>query len=204
MVVGGAVGQGVFPPLVAPEIGVPGLGPIYAPWHRFLTRGVGRGTIQRVTRDTRTTDDLAEAFLTASRVLVGLAVQSLAAAPVDITLAQHRVLVLLASGGELQIGDIATELRINPSNATRHCDRLQKLGLLARRRSVADGRVVQVELTEAGRKVVAAVSEARRHEISRVLEDMPADHRAAVLAALESFAEAAHERADRDWVTHVW
>src|SRR4051794_34483985 len=52
-----------------------------------------------VTRSARSTDDLAEAFLTASRVLVGLAVHSLAASPVDITLAQHRVLVMLASHG---------------------------------------------------------------------------------------------------------
>ena len=157
-----------------------------------------------MTRTASSTENLAEAFLTASRVLVGLAVQSLAAAPVDVTLAQHRVLVLLASRGEQQIGEIATELRVNPSNATRHCDRLQKLGLITRRRSVADGRVVQVALTDAGRKVVAAVSDARREEISRVLEEMPADQRSAVLAALESFAAAAHERADRDWVTHVW
>ena len=157
-----------------------------------------------MTRTSRSTDELAEAFLTASRVLVGLAVQSLGAAPVEITMAQHRVLVLLASRGEQQIGDIATELRVNPSNATRHCDRLQKLGLLARERSTADGRVVQVALTDAGRMVVDAVSEARREEISRVLGEMPADQRSAVLAALESFAEAAHERSDRDWATNVW
>ena len=99
-----------------------------------------------MTRTSRSTDELAEAFLTASRALVGLAVQSLGAAPVEITMAQHRVLVLLASRGEQQIGDIAAELRVNPSNATRHCDRLQKLGLLARQRSTIDGRVVQVAL----------------------------------------------------------
>ncbi len=157
-----------------------------------------------MTRTSRSTDELAEAFLTASRALVGLAVQSLGAAPVEITMAQHRVLVLLASRGEQQIGDIAAELRVNPSNATRHCDRLQKLGLLARQRSTIDGRVVQVALTDAGRKVVDAVSDARREEIARVLGEMPADQRSAVLAALESFSEAAHERADQDWVTNVW
>ena len=157
-----------------------------------------------MSRTTRDDDQLAEAFLTASRVLVGLAVQSLNAAPVDITLAQHRVLVLLASQGDQQVGDIAAELRVNPSNATRHCDRLQKLGLIVRRRSAADGRVVHVALTAAGRKVVEAVSRSRHEEISRVLAEMPADQRTAVLAALESFASAAQERADRDWVTHVW
>ena len=154
-----------------------------------------------MSRTPRDTDDLAEAFVTASRALVGLAVASLAAAPVEVTLAQHRVLVLLASRGDQQIGEIAAELRVNPSNASRHCDRLQKLGLVARRRSTADGRVVKVTLTEAGRKVIEAVSQARREEVSTVLAEMPADQRPAMLAALESFASAAHERPGRDWVT---
>lgn len=151
-----------------------------------------------------TSEELADEFLTASRVLVGLAVQSLAASPVDVTLAQHRVLVLLAAHGELTIGAIADELGVNPSNATRHCDRLQRLGLLERRRCDEDGRVVRVALTSAGRDVVAAVSDARRQDVTRVLDAMSTTEASSMLKALRAFSEAAHERADREWVTHVW
>ena len=114
-------------------------------------------------------DQLVEEFLTASRALVGLAVQSVAESPVEVTLVQYRVLVLLAARGEQQVGDIAAALGVNPSNATRHCDRLQRLGLVARRRSTDDGRVVRVGLTDGGKQVVEAVTARRRAEVQRVV-----------------------------------
>ncbi|GAA2137733.1 MarR family transcriptional regulator [Nocardioides koreensis] len=151
-----------------------------------------------------TSEELADEFLAASRVLVGLAVQSLAASPVDVTLVQYRVLVLLAAHGELTIGAIAGELGVNPSNATRHCDRLQRLGLLVRRRCDEDGRVVRVALTSAGRAVVDAVTDARRRDVTRILDGMSTTQWSVMLKALRAFSEAAHEPADREWVTHVW
>ena len=158
------------------------------------------GKSRRVTHS----EDLADEFLTASRVLVGLAVHSLAASPVEITLVQHRVLVLLAAHGELTVGAVATELGVNPSNATRHCDRLQRLGLVDRRRCDEDGRVVRVALTGDGRHVVAAVSEARRRDVVQVLDAMPDQERPTMVKALRAFSEAAREPADRDWATNIW
>src|SRR6476619_2189486 len=102
--------------------------------------------------------ELVDEFLRASRALVGLSLQSVAASPVEVTLLQHRVLVLLAVGGEQAVGDIAAELGVNPSNATRHCDRLQRLGLVERQRSASDGRVVHIARTPAGRTVIEAVA----------------------------------------------
>jgi hypothetical protein len=69
---------------------------------------------------------LVEAFLTASRVLVAVAARSLAAGNAEITLAQHRALVVLASRGAQRIADLAKLLGVNSSNATRNCDRLQR------------------------------------------------------------------------------
>ena len=129
-------------------------------------------------------DDLADAFLTASRALIGLAVRSIEAAPVDVTVAQHRVLVLLAARGDLTIGDLADGLGVNPSNATRYCDRLQRLGLVHRARSVEDGRMVQVRLTQEGQALVTAVTERRRQEIDQVLERMTGPDAVRVVAAL--------------------
>ncbi|MFC4787234.1 MarR family winged helix-turn-helix transcriptional regulator [Nocardioides sp. MAHUQ-72] len=146
-------------------------------------------------------DELVEEFLRASRALVGLSVQSVAAAPVEVTLVQHRLLVLLAARGEQTVGDIAAELGVNPSNATRHCDRLQRLGLVERRRSEQDGRVVQIALTGAGREVVEAVSARRRDQVRQVLDGMAVEDVEAVLAGLRAFSDAAHESAERDWVT---
>ena len=149
-------------------------------------------------------DDLADAFLTASRALIGLAVRSIEAAPVDVTVAQHRVLVLLAARGELTIGDLADGLGVNPSNATRYCDRLQRLGLVHRARSVEDGRMVRVGLTQEGQALVTAVTERRRQEVDEVLERMTGPDAIRVVAALRAFNRAAGEVEDRDWAARFW
>jgi DNA-binding MarR family transcriptional regulator len=109
-------------------------------------------------------DELAETFVTASRALVGIAIRSIQAAPVPVTVPQHRVLVLLAANGPQAVGTLAQALGVNPSNATRVCDRLQRLHLVERSRSTSDGRAVHVTITPAGRQLVDAVSELRRSE----------------------------------------
>ena len=149
-------------------------------------------------------DDLADAFLTASRALIGLAVRSIEAAPVDVTVAQHRVLVLLAARGDLTIGDLADGLGVNPSNATRYCDRLQRLELVHRARSVEDGRMVRVGLTQEGQALVTAVTERRRQEVDEVLERMTGPDAIRVVAALRAFNRAAGEVEDRDWAARFW
>ena len=146
-------------------------------------------------------DELADAFLTASRVLVAVAVRSIEAAPVEVTLPQFRVLVLVASRGEQTVGQVALELGVNSSNATRVCDRLEQLGLVRRRRSSTDRRVVKVGLTDAGQDLVDAVTQIRRAEIVAVLSRMPDLDAARATRVLEGFATAAQEPEDRYWVT---
>ncbi|WP_344341640.1 hypothetical protein, partial [Streptomyces rhizosphaericus] len=62
-------------------------------------------------------DEVVDEFITAGRALVALAVRSINAAPVEVTLVQHRVLVLLASRGEQSVNALADELGVNASNA---------------------------------------------------------------------------------------
>ena len=51
-------------------------------------------------------DHLVEAFLTASRVLVAVAARSPATKNAEITLPQHRTLVMLASRGPQRVADL--------------------------------------------------------------------------------------------------
>jgi DNA-binding MarR family transcriptional regulator len=148
--------------------------------------------------------ELADAFVTASRALISLAVRSIDDAPQEVTVAQHRVLVLLAARGDLTIGAIAEGLGVNPSNATRYCDRLQRLELLTRTRSPADGRVVLVSLTKAGKALVGDVTRRRRAEVEKVLARMTAADTAGMLDALRAFNRAADELEDRDWASALW
>ena len=145
------------------------------------------------------TEAAADAFLTVSRALVGIAVRSLNAAPVEVTPAQHRLLVLLATGGDQTVGALADQLEVNASNASRLCDRLQRLGLVARDRSSTDRRAVHVSLTAGGRDLLEAVRVHRRDDVRRVLEQMPGDEVAACIRALTVFADAAHEVGEAEW-----
>ena len=143
--------------------------------------------------------ELVEAFLTASRALVAVAARSLAVGDAEITLPQHRALVVLASRGPQRITDLADLLAVNGSTATRLCDRLQRRGLLQRERSTEDRRTVRVSLTAAGVRLLQQITEARRQEINRILQAMPIRSRASVLAALRGFAEAAGEVPEQNW-----
>ena len=141
-------------------------------------------------------DDLAEAFVAASRALVGIAVRSVAASEVPLTVPQHRVLGLLATEGDLTVGEVATLLGVNQSNASRICDRLQRLGLVSRERAVEDGRVVLVRLAPAGQRAVDAVTALRRAEVGTVLEQVSLEDARGAVAALEAFSAAARAHDD--------
>jgi DNA-binding MarR family transcriptional regulator len=145
--------------------------------------------------------ELAETMLRVGGVLLSLAVRTVADGPAGVTVVQHRVLVSLAEEGTLTVNQIARRLGVDQSNASRLCARLERLGLLARRRARHDGRAVDVALTPAGERQVSAVNEARRKAIAAILARMPdQDARSAVLA-LQRFGDAARSsrQADPAW-----
>lgn len=142
------------------------------------------------------TPDAAEVFITASRALVGIAIRSINAAPVEITIPQHRLLVLLATSGTQSIGELADQLGIDQSNASRLCGRLQRLGLIDRQRSRTDGRAIDVHLSPAGTSLLRAVNSSRRREVQRILSSMPERAVESAVQALTAFSEAAHETSE--------
>ncbi len=143
--------------------------------------------------------ELADAFISASRALVAVAARSLADLGEEITLPQYRALVVLATRGPQRAADLSTALSVTPGTGSRMIERLVRKQLVRRTRSHADRRSVSVHLTAAGREVVAQVTASRREQISQILESMPTDGRAALSAALRSFAEAAGEAPEPDW-----
>jgi DNA-binding MarR family transcriptional regulator len=144
-------------------------------------------------------DELVDGVLAASRALVAVAARSLATVADDVTLAQYRVLIELASRGPLRLADLAGALGVDRSTATRMCDRLVRKGLVSRRRISADRRGVRVALTSAGADVVADVSRRRRAEIATIVARIPAAGQPAVVVALRAFADAAGEVPEQDW-----
>lgn len=149
--------------------------------------------------DLSAADPVIDAVLRASRALVAVAARSLAQAAADVTLPQYRALVLLAGRGSQSLADLAHTLGVNPSTATRMCDRLVSKRLVRRRTVPGDRRQVSLNLTEAGRELVDEVSDARRKEIAAIVGAIPASRRSHVIAALDAFSAAAGELAEEDW-----
>jgi DNA-binding MarR family transcriptional regulator len=144
-------------------------------------------------------DELIDALLSASRVMVGLAARSLADLDSDVTLPQYRALVVLASRGPQRVVDISTELGVNSSTGTRMCERLVRKGLVSRDRSDADRREVRLTLTPAGEYLVEEVTRRRRTELARIVETVPEVWQEPVTTALRSLATTAGELPDSEW-----
>lgn len=144
-------------------------------------------------------------MLRASRALVGIAAASLAGLEESVTLPQFRVLVLVYTRGPLNLASVADALDVNPSNASRTCDRLIRAGLLDRRESAVDRRNVVLNLTPTGRRLVEKVNKRRRAAIERVLRKMSASDRRSLAEALAVFAAAAGESDDvAKLLTVIW
>jgi DNA-binding MarR family transcriptional regulator len=144
--------------------------------------------------DTQVTpDELVDTVLAASRALVAVAARSLAAAGDEVTLPQYRALVVLASQGPQGTAELAAALAVNPSTATRMCDRLVRKGLVRRHRQSGDRRAIRIALTPSGRDLVAEVSRQRRAELARLLGALPPEEHEPVISAFRAFAAAAGE-----------
>lgn len=144
-------------------------------------------------------DELVDAVLRTSRLLVAVALRSLSAAAEEVTLPQYRALVVLADRGPQRVADLAAELDVSSSTATRMCDRLERKELAHRSTDADDRRVTTVAITSTGRAVVDQVVEARRAEIARLLRRMPAASRRTVIDGLASLSAAAGQEPEQPW-----
>jgi DNA-binding MarR family transcriptional regulator len=121
--------------------------------------------------------DLVTAVLTASRVLVGVAVRSLAELEDTVTVPQFRTLVVLDTHGQMNLNTLSGLLDVTPSTALRMIDRLLVSALVTRRDNPANRREVLLELTDEGKFLVEQVTAKRRAEITQIVTGMPASQR---------------------------
>ena len=92
----------------------------------------------------------------------------------DLTTAQFGILEALHHLGQLTLGDLAEKLLVTGGNVTYVMDRLQREGLVSRRRCSQDRRVVWAELTPDGRALMEEIfpdHAAFVHDTVGVLDD---------------------------------
>lgn len=133
------------------------------------------------------------AFMTASRALLGMSLRSVAAAPVPLTVPQHRLLVLVSSDGPRRVGTLADDLGVNQSNASRLVARLAAQGLVRRIEDPGDRRASLVAVTDVGQHVLDAVSVLRLRELRAVVGAMRPETWDLAVQVLGEFNVAAHE-----------
>jgi DNA-binding MarR family transcriptional regulator len=156
--------------------------------------------MQTVTvRQKSSSSEVVDELLAVSRVLIALSARSLSETGEDITLTQYRALVFLATGGACRTSDLAEELSIMPSTATRLCDRLSRKNLIRRYRRSDDRRATWVVLAEDGRSIVGEVMRRRRASLQRLVRDIPRSHHTSLVAGLRGLIEAAGEPGEDEW-----
>lgn len=108
----------------------------------------------------------------------------------QITLTQLAVLRVLREGPRTS-GRLGFEAELSPTSVTRIVDRLERRGLVTRRRESEDRRYVEVHLELAGEKLLGQLRILRGSDLYRAVEAMTTDERRRLTASLRRLVELA-------------
>lgn len=103
-----------------------------------------------------------------------------------LSLVHLQVLTLLDADGPVTMRRLAESLDVSDAGATGVVDRMEKRGLVERRRDGDDRRVVFVHLTDAGRHVFEELAARRRERLSKLLDELSEADMAALLRGVRA------------------
>jgi DNA-binding MarR family transcriptional regulator len=132
-----------------------------------------------------------EALQALTRVLTAVALRSLDVLDGAVSLAQFRMLTVLADLGRVRSARVARALGLDASTVTRLADRLVSAGHVARGTDPRHRSVVTLELTPSGQQLVSKVAARRRRELSRIMDTLPPASRTQVTSVLRQLVDAA-------------
>lgn len=108
----------------------------------------------------------------------------------EITLTQVQVLRALRAGPQT-LGKLGQANGLSATSVTRIVDRLERRGLVSRRRESEDRRLVQVHLEPAGERLMREVRVIRGSDIHRAVEAMTSEERRRLTASLRRLVQLA-------------
>jgi DNA-binding MarR family transcriptional regulator len=112
-----------------------------------------------------------------------------ALAPSGVSRAEFDVMSALArSDRPLRASEVTAVTMFSGAATTKHADRLAKLGLVERQRFERDGRVVLLQLTEAGRALVESEFPRRVERDRLSLSGLSEDEKVQLTALLKRFS----------------
>ncbi len=110
--------------------------------------------------------------------------------PLPLTYPQYSALRYLQSHPRCTVGELARGLRVSYPSATHMAQRLYQKGLVKKHPLPMDKRVVRLEVTEEGNRVIESVRETQRREVQSALDKLDASERAKLLSVLDNFITA--------------
>lgn len=112
----------------------------------------------------------------------------------DVSVTQCYALEALAVHGELTLNQLAAELYLDKSTASRVVDALVAKGYAGRRPHPEDGRAVQLTVTRAGRRLYEKIDGELLAEVRGVVEGFPSEVRQSMAEMLHRLLRAAGPR----------
>jgi DNA-binding MarR family transcriptional regulator len=116
-------------------------------------------------------------------VVTRLARQLRQRAVVDLTPSQISALATIERAGPVTLGELAALERVQPPSVTVVVTRLEEKGLVVRRQDPQDRRVVRVETTKDGRRLLARSRSRKDAELDRRLRLLSDAERATLASA---------------------
>ena len=105
-----------------------------------------------------------------------------------LTLPQFHLLKLISLNGSHQVGEVAQFLGVSAPAATKNIDKLERLGLVRRSRSITDRRATLLESSRKGRRLVRRYEALKEERLEPVLDSFSDSELAQFTRLLERFS----------------
>ena len=129
-----------------------------------------------------------------SRLIIPYAINSWR--ELDVPIAQLKSLLIIAGKGETNSSTLAQDLSVTPGDVTGIIERLVAQGLVIRKHSPEDRRVIWLEATDKGRNLLANLMESQTRHMAHILEYMSVEDLQSLSRGLSKFLHAveAHQK----------
>lgn len=112
---------------------------------------------------------------------------------VGLTITQLRALSAIARREHMRVSELAEELGIGLAASSSLADRMSRRGLVVRRASPDDRRIVLLTVAPRGRKLLEHIERNRNEHFTRLIQRMTPSEREALATTLDAFARLQRE-----------
>jgi len=136
-------------------------------------------------------DEIIELQRRMSQVIIPYAIDSWR--ELDVPLAQLKSLLIITCKGETNFSTLAQDLGVTPGDVTGIIERLVMQGLVSRKPSPDDRRIIWLQPTDKGRDLLANLMESQTRHMVYILEYMSLEELQSLLSGFSAFIHAVEE-----------